>query len=277
MLATFALVTWSLLTSPVTEANPDSTCNDWIESRSWESHSTPETRILSDRVACYDGTIESGSLDELHRWIDLPGVSGRRRVLVVRSRGGDADVALDLAEKLQAADAEVFVVDVCASSCANYFYAGVRRRHAVGSPLILYHGGFSEPSRQRVAEALDKFLSGPDAASVPNHDAVRRGTLLKFDSSMARQDALYSRIGVSADVVHGVDVLDVPSIENERCGGASDLPRNFIYFDRAQMERLNILPISGDPEVVPMMVNDANASVDGTFIACLAPTNFGMN
>lgn len=105
-------------------------CREWIQSRSRRPpHRTALTKILSPRTICFDGDIYSWTLKDAVAWADKVGADPTRRPrLVVRSRGGDADAAIGLAEKLQRIDAEVTVVDYCMSSCANYFFAGIRKR-----------------------------------------------------------------------------------------------------------------------------------------------------
>ncbi|AKC87334.1 hypothetical protein WQ53_11785 [Pseudoxanthomonas suwonensis] len=221
-------------------------------------------------MACFDGVVATGSLDVLHGWIDATGTAAPP-VLVVRSRGGDSEIALGLAEKLQARDASVHVVGVCASACANYFYAGVRDRHVQDASLVLFHGGFSDGNRARARATLEAYLSGPQGGTVPDPEANRQAIRRSLDALQAHQDALYRRVEVDPRIVHGFDELDAAALDEPRCGGPSQAPRHFLYFDDAQMGRLGIAPVSGRTEQDPQRVNASIAALGAGFIACLAP------
>ncbi len=261
-----------LAPTPATPPEPVAACRSWIDSRSWADHETgPKTRILSEVAACFDGTIEEGALDRLHAWIDAVPAHGPPPVLVVRSRGGDARLALELAEKLQAKHTEVHATQVCASSCANYFYAGVARRHFAGPTLLLFHGGFSADSRARSLAMFDQLLAGPQGAMIRDPEANRRAIAQSIDSAMERQDNLYRRIGVDRHVVHGVDAVEAERLDAWRCGGGGQRPRNFLFFSAEQMERLGIAPASGAAIDTPETVNAAVARLEADFVACLAP------
>jgi len=251
--------------------DPVQACRAWIEERAWsDQEDDPQSLVLSPQAACFDGAIASGALGTLHAWIDaVP--EATRPVLVVRSRGGDSETALGLAEKLQARDASVHVVEACASACANYFYAGVRDRHVQDGSLLLFHGGFSGHRRAQALAALEAFLDGPQGAKVAHPETSRQAIRQTLDALQVRQDALYHRIGVEPRIVHGFDGLDVDALDDAHCGGSSPAPRHFLYFDDAQMARLGIAPLSGRTEQDPQRVNAAIAARGAEFIACLAP------
>ena len=252
-------------------SDPVQACREWIQGRAWSAQEDdPQTRVVSAGAACFDGAIAAGALEALHAWIDAAAGTARP-VLVVRSRGGDSETALGLAEKLQERGASVHVVGVCASACANYLYAGVRDRHVQQASLLLFHGGFSAGNRARALAALEAHLAGPQGASVPEPEANRRAIGQSLDALQVRQDALYRRAGVDPRIVHGFDGLDVASLDDALCGGPSQAPRRFLYFDDVQMARLGIAPASGRTEQDPRRVNAAIAALDGGFIACRAP------
>lgn len=265
------LFAWSASIGVHAEPAPDpfELCGPWIESRAWSAHAAnPKAHLISDGLACYDGTIEPDSFDELNNWIDK---AKTHSALVIRSGGGDANVALNLAEKLQAKNARVYVLDICASSCANFIYAGVRERHVQDGALILFHGGFSRETRARAMASLNALLAGPQGTLIKDHESSRRSARQSYDSAWARQDALYRRIGVNPLIVHGVDAIDFRDIDDFNCGGASQLPRNFVYFDRVQMKQLGIAPSTGFPQITPTHVNEAIEALERQFVACLAP------
>jgi hypothetical protein len=271
LLVALAAATPGTPPAPVTAIDPVEACRQWMEARPWDlQEEDPQARVLSANVACFDGVVSRASLQALHAWIDAA-AEAVPPVLVVRSRGGDSESALELAEKLQAHGARVHVAGVCASACANYFYAGVRDRHVQESSLLLFHGGFSAENTADALEALEAHLRGPHGASVQDPDANRRAIRQAMQALLARQDALYRRAGVDPRIVHGFDGLDAASLDDASCGGASPAPRHFLFFDDAQMRRLGIAPLSGRTLQEPREVNAAIAALGAGFIACLAP------
>src|SRR4051794_40122757 len=78
-------------------------CREWIQGHSERpAERAALTRIVSPRTICFDGQIYSWTLKDATAWADRAGNGPAARPrLVVRSTGGDADAAIDLAEKLQ--------------------------------------------------------------------------------------------------------------------------------------------------------------------------------
>lgn len=142
-------------------------CREWIQSHSQRPpNRTALTKTVSPRTICFDGEIYSWTIREAAAWANRAG--GDRAAhpgLVVRSPGGDASAAIALVEKLQRQGAQVIVVDYCMSSCANYFFAGLRRRYVVPGAMILFHGGYSAEERSDYAESLSQVLHDPELAS----------------------------------------------------------------------------------------------------------------
>src|SRR4051812_20664571 len=101
LLLGFGLLAPPSHTGPAEDAEL-SQCREWIQSHSQTpAPQTALTRILSPRTMCFDGQIYRSTLKEAVAWADRAAI-GRavRPRLVVRSTGGDADAAMDLAEKL---------------------------------------------------------------------------------------------------------------------------------------------------------------------------------
>ena len=251
-------------------ADPMQACRAWIHGRSWnERASNPQTRVLSSQVACFDGQSAPGSLDALHAWIDAA-PADMQPLLVLRSGGGDAELALGLAEKLQARNARVHVVDTCASSCANYFYAGVRDRQVDDGALVLFHGGFSDSTLAEVMAQVDAFLASPAAAQVPDPEATRRQVRHDQQALRVRQDALYARIGVDPRIVHGIGGVTLEALTPALCGQAVTGP-DFLYFGAAIAARMGIAPTRGRVEDVPAAVRARLDALGGKIVACRVP------
>jgi hypothetical protein len=194
---------------------------------------------------------------------------------VVRSIGGDADAAMALTEKLQRLDAEVTVVDYCMSACANYFFGALPRRRVVPGALLLFHGGFSAEDRSAMAEFLDKTLRDPAMIrNIPDSARWRDDELKRFDRSVARQTALYRRVGVDSLVVTGISSVDENSIPASDCGPRKDARRSFLFFDTKQLRRLGIVIEDGEPSTDPAEADRRLVQFGFSFTACAAPATF---
>jgi hypothetical protein len=252
-------------------------CREWIQSRSQRPpNRTALTKILSPRTICFDGGIYAWTLKDAFAWADKVGVDriGRPR-LVVRSTGGDADAAIDLVEKLQRFDAEVTVVDYCMSSCANYVFAGLRGRNVVSGALILFHGGYSAGDRSDFAGLLDQTLRNPDMARhAPDPAKWRAEQLKKFDDNVARQNALYRRVGVDPLVVTGMSSVDEEAIPGSDCGRRAGAKRSFLFFDLKQLRRLGVVIARGTPAIDPSEVDRHLSRFGFPFTACAVPATY---
>lgn len=252
-------------------------CREWIQSHSpVPARRTALTKILSPRTICLDGDIYSWTLKEAIAWADRIDSDGAARPrLVVRSAGGDVGPALDLAEKLQRRDAEVTVVDYCMSSCANYFFAGLRRRHVVPGALILFHGGLSAGERPAIARSVDEALSDPNLARTVGDPGKWRAEQLRiYDENTARQDALYRRAGVDSLVVTGMPSVDEEAIPASDCGQREGAPRSTLFFDMKQLRRLGIVIERGKPSTDPSEADRRLSRFGFPFTACAAPATY---
>ncbi|WP_031555672.1 hypothetical protein [Parvularcula oceani] len=267
---------------PVEAVVGEGACLTWFTERGAEAAGRPGAlRRLSSDHACFDGTFASGEegaegTAALAAWATEVRTDDRK-LLVLRSHGGDANRALAIAEALQAQDATVLASEICASSCANYLYAGLPDRHVTDGTLILFHGGFSDQTRTRVAAELDA-LYAQHGELFDDVEADRARVLGDYDDARTRQDALLTRAEASLAVIHGVDAMDKEALPASRCGGDSTLPRDFLYFGARQAEALGIAPLTGTPLTDPEAVNAAIAArtdMADRFVACHAPGAIG--
>ncbi len=60
-------------------------------------------------------------------------------VLIVNSGGGETMAAIEIAEVIYDAELEVRVQQVCASSCANYFFTAAKKR-VIENGIVGFHG-----------------------------------------------------------------------------------------------------------------------------------------
>lgn len=252
-------------------------CRQWIRSHSQRPlNHTALTKILSPRTLCFDGDIFSWTLKDANAWAERAEKDQTARPrLVIRSLGGDAHAAIDLAEKLQRLDAEVTVVDYCVSSCANYFFAALRRRRVESGALILFHGGLSAEDRSDVARLLDETLRDPALArSIPDPVKWRADQLKQFDEDVDRQNALYRRAGVDPLVVTGMSSVDENAIPASRCGPRQGARRSVLFFSLKQLRQLGIVIEEGKPSTDPAEADRALARFGFTFTACAAPATY---
>lgn len=249
-------------------------CASWFAEHGERGGAQPgRILILSPALACFDGTIERDEASDdtiaLADWAGIPAGSARK-ILVIRSHGGDAAIAIGIAEELQAQNAQMFVMDVCASSCANYLYAGIAERYVGDGALVLFHGGFSDASRERISRQLDEMYSNVgDRIADPEQDRAR--VLAELDSARERQDRLLRRAGADPAVIHRVDTADTADLPPDDCGGDTELPRNFVYFAIEEQKRLGIAPEGGTIETRGAKVNARIAELtdgDRSFVAC---------
>lgn len=252
-------------------------CREWIQSHSQRPpNNTALTKVLSPRTICFDGDIYAWTLKDAVAWADKVGaVRTRHARLVVRSPGGDANAAIDLAEKLQRFDVEVIVVDYCMSSCANYFFAGLRRRNVVPGALILFHGGVTTDQRPDFIDSLDEALRNPDMVRwIPDPAKWRAGELERFDANVVRQNALYRRIGVDPLVVTGMSSVDEKAIPAPDCGRRAGAKRSFLFFDMKQLRRLGVVISQGTPAIDPSEVDRHLSRLGFSFTACAVPRTY---
>jgi ATP-dependent protease ClpP protease subunit len=248
----------------------------WIRNRPWNLQATePRSLVLSPRTACFDGKITKESVAALKAWAQVSADPPNRKTLVVRSRGGDAAAALNIAELLQRQNATVRVVDVCGSSCADFFFAGIRNRSVTDGALILFHGGFSAQNRTRLVAELDKLLSSESSRKIEHPDQLRTSALEEFDEDTSRQNQLYDSLGVDRAIVRDIENIDVDRLPESDCDPSRKARRNFVFFDLQQLEALGLSVSSGKPATTPSEVNRRLVRLGADFEACRAPAWFG--
>jgi ATP-dependent protease ClpP protease subunit len=232
-----------------------SQCEKWIRERPYHSKTPSRILAISADAACFDGEISKESVKPILTWLSRDLSPDSHLLLAVRSGGGDAGAGIDVMDKLQSANATVHVVDLCASSCANYFFAGARHRSVSDGALLLFHGGYSRGSREGIIAEIAKYQKSGTAPSAVNWHETRRSILTDFDRNMARQDALYARIGVNDAIVHGIDGVDLDALNDADCDPARAALREGLFFTVPQLAALGIRIEHGRPATEPRDVN----------------------
>ncbi len=93
----------------------------------------PMALDLDKRVLCFDGPILPGTDVSLARTLEPNGL------FVVRSRGGDSDTAVALADLLRDRHATVVVYDYCISACADYLFMASTNTFVVRDTIVAWH------------------------------------------------------------------------------------------------------------------------------------------
>lgn len=120
-------------------------------------------------------------------------MAAKKTFLVQHSGGGDAAAALALGTLVHRYHWDVEVVDVCASSCANYIFPAGNTKYLHERSLLLFHGGPYQANFMEMAEKLDQGLAkdGTPANSVTLGQANKEGTIsFTPNKSIADQEVL---------------------------------------------------------------------------------------
>jgi hypothetical protein len=146
--------------------------------------------------------------------------------VVAGSPGGDWESALALGILIHKYGWDVEVVDICASSCANFIFPAGKKKYLHGDSLLLYHGGPHQENmleKMRAAEqaflahgAAPAQLQDPHANMEGSASIVAQGPLrLKVREFLSIGDAssvddLFARLVSASDRFYeelGVNVL----------------------------------------------------------------------
>ncbi|MFN3352162.1 MAG: hypothetical protein ACK4Z5_01030 [Brevundimonas sp.] len=271
MVAGVVAAAWLLAVPASAGPGSEASCQAWFARR--PAHfgaAEPIFNPASPALACLDGAIEPEVRDAVLAWIGSP---AEGKMLGVRSRGGDAEVGLDLAEALQTHQVEVAVSELCASACANYLFAGAPVRSIDEGSLLLFHGGYSERTRRAVISELERFFASPSGVLIENPAENRATVMAGFDRNLQRQSDLYRAVSVSEQIVTAVDAIDLEALDPSACGGESERPRNFIFFSRSQLQSLGLAARRGEPLDDPAGVNRRLEAAGLPFAACQAPAD----
>ena len=122
---------------------------------------------------------------------------GQNSTLVVNSKGGDVNAALDIADYLSSSGVSVVVDGFCLSSCANYIFVAGRRKIGLQGSFVGFHGG--------PAITTKPTYDGPPelrSVALASHDTYIRALLEK-------QDRLFAKLHVNPGFVYH-SPLEIP-------------------------------------------------------------------
>lgn len=277
-----SLLLFLLAANPVSNSapsiNPNNEaiqCARWIRGQENQPpRNTAVAKALSEQTYCFDGEIFPWTTEKLKVWLTDTKPSGNRIQLVVRSVGGDAATAIQLAERLQDLNAKVTVVDYCMSSCANYLFASVVDRNIDGRALVLFHGGYDPyVGRGKYIASVERSKATPFVSkSVSDVEAWASKQIQSYDSYVDRQAALFNGAGVALAVATVFYKIDEGTVPPQWCGKRKNAPRSMFFFDEAQYDTLGMPIRSGGVEDDPIKVDHMLANFGMSFTACRAPT-----
>ena len=250
-------------------------CKEWMARQSAIDESESRENFAAKGAgACISGDIDDDLHEKVFAWLDkLP--SATQPVVVIRSGGGDAYPAIDIAEALQQRDAAVYIYDVCASACANYMYSGVRNRHAIGTTILLFHGGMTKDTVEETAAVFDDLLNSPQGKLIENPQQEKKEWIERAALYMKKQDKLLMGAGVDPVMIHGFSDIEISDLASEDCDPEREPDLEYaVFFSRDVAKGLGILPLTGSLEYRADIINARlNRETQGSK-ACLAPAQF---
>jgi ATP-dependent protease ClpP protease subunit len=264
-----------------TRQEPDPTsriieeCKKWMASQSaMDETESRDNFAARGSGACISGDLDDDVHEKVFAWLDeVP--SQTKPVVVIRSGGGDAFPAIDIAEALQQRDAAVYVYDVCASGCANYIYAGVRNRHSIGATILLFHGGLTKETAQEMGEVFDSLLNSAEGKNIENPALERKQWIERAELYLKKQDELLVAAGVDPMIIHGFNEMEMSDLASADCDPEREPDLEYsVFFSKDTAKALGILPITGSLEYRANIINERlNRGTKGNK-ACVAPAKF---
>lgn len=250
-------------------------CKEWMDRQSaMEAAESRDNFTAKGSGACINGEIDDDLHEKFFAWLgQLP--SETKPVVVIRSGGGEAFAAIDIAEALQQREAAVYVYDVCASSCANYIYSGVRNRHSIGTTILLFHGGLAKDTAQEMAAVFDDLLRSPDGKHIENPVSERRELMERAETYLKKQDKLLIAAGIDPVIIHGFSDMEMTDLASADCDPAREPELEYaVFFSEDLVRALGISPVTGRLEYRANVINERlNRDIQGAK-ACVAPEKF---
>jgi hypothetical protein len=146
-------------------------------------HAEPAPSTTVERIG--DGIVFRGRIEAVSaaKFLELLREPGITRV-VITSRGGRVDAALDMAEAIAEQGLDVEVPRACLSSCANYVFPAGRRKRLGHARAVGWHGNMTH--------VLHLAQTGQASWTEPQMQDARR--------LARREQAFFRRVGVDGFV-----------------------------------------------------------------------------
>lgn len=153
--------------------------------------------VISDSVH-YTGELNADAVAKLAGQVKAS--NGNVAKLVIDSGGGDVNAGMDLAEIVLAAELDVIVKRLCASSCANYVFPAGKRKQIASGAVVIWHG--SPIQEGLMAGPSLEDIKFEDATALSDSDKLAlleslRGEAIRYvEDAKVRQNALFKKIGM---------------------------------------------------------------------------------
>ena len=157
--------------------------------------------VIGDSVH-YSGHLDAVSVAKLSTLIKAS--AGKVNNLVIDSGGGDVNVGMDLAEIVLAAELDVIVKRLCASSCANYVFPAGKRKQITSGSIVIWHGSAIQEGLDAGPTVDDIEFQGGAVISESQKlallESYREQAIRYVEDAKARQGAFFNKIGVDARI-----------------------------------------------------------------------------
>jgi hypothetical protein len=138
----------------------------------------------------------------------LPKSSAKERTFVVtHSRGGNWESALALGILIRRHGWNVEVVEMCASSCANFIFPAGKVKHLHSNAMLLFHGGpHQENIMAQAIEADQASVTNSAPATTRNPDHARMEGHASVDDKGALRTQVLEFLSIT-NVTSAVDLV----------------------------------------------------------------------
>jgi hypothetical protein len=119
--------------------------------------------------------------------------AAKKTFVVKASGGGDGAAALALGILIHRHNWDVEIVDLCASSCANWIFPAGKTKYLNSHSMLLFHGGPQQANLLEMAEKLDQGLAvhgAPVESVVLGHENKEGVVSFTPGKPAARQEVL---------------------------------------------------------------------------------------
>ncbi len=139
--------------------------------------------------------------------------------IVTSSGGGDAETALALGKLIHKYNWNVEVIDLCASSCANFIFPAGRVKYLNRSALLLYHGGPHQSNLLEFVKNIDTTIARKGSIVVPkeigrkNMEGQLHISIEKNEESAAKE--VHQFLGISDHIIMSEQLQKLISMSDE--------------------------------------------------------------
>lgn len=118
----------------------------------------PYKITVKDQSLFFDGRLLGSAADDLQRQLDMK-TEGRIQKIIIRSAGGNADVAVKVGEIVHKNGLDVQVNHYCISGCASFVFLAATRKIISPNSVVVFHTSASATRKVLVNSGLDAARS----------------------------------------------------------------------------------------------------------------------